>query len=110
MASSCEAIIAPPRLDRNSSAGVHDLPGVSFVPKPLLVRYPELDHEPRVAGVYLRVYVGGADVRVVGHENVFMFIHLFTWGGGRQGLGRRLGQCVCGWEWGCRKEGAVWDA
>ena len=58
------------------------MPGVSFVPKPLLVRYPELDHEPRVAGVYLRVYVGGADVSARGR-------------GVQCSTGLRVVGCVC---------------
>jgi hypothetical protein len=34
-------------------------PPTEFVPDPRQVRYPQLDDEPRVGGVYLRVYVGG---------------------------------------------------
>lgn len=35
-------------------------PSVLHTPAPRRVRFPQLDDEPRVAGVYLRVYVGGA--------------------------------------------------
>jgi len=35
-------------------------PSILHTPAPRRVRFPQLDDEPRVAGVYLRVYVGGA--------------------------------------------------
>jgi len=47
---------------RPITSGGHMLayPSVQHVPAPRRVRFPQLDDEPRVANVYLRVYVGGA--------------------------------------------------
>ena len=57
------AVSAPWRLVPIVSGGLKlAYPPVRHVPLPKLVRYPQLDDEPRVAGVYLRVYVGGANI------------------------------------------------